>query len=79
MPVAALAEIGGFDVEVVRNERAHVVSVGIDDFFSDRSPGDTPLLDLSCHGLKSESGELYFAAGNTVHCCYGGASSRGAS
>ncbi|MBX9399413.1 caspase family protein [Streptomyces sp. TRM72054] len=59
-------EIGGFEVEVVRNEPAHVISMRVDDFFSDRRPGDTLLLHFSCHGLKSESGELYFAASNTV-------------
>ncbi|MFE9776257.1 caspase family protein [Streptomyces sp. NPDC005931] len=58
--------IGDFDVQVMRNEPAHVISMRIDDFFSDRRPGDTLVLHFSCHGLKSEAGELYFAAHNTL-------------
>ncbi|MFB8774733.1 caspase family protein [Streptomyces broussonetiae] len=58
--------IGGFHVDVMRNEPAHVISLRIDDFFADRRPADTLVLHFSCHGLKSESGELYFAARNTL-------------
>ncbi|MDT3396757.1 caspase family protein, partial [Streptomyces sp. B1866] len=58
--------IGDFDVQVVRNEPSHVISMRVDDFFSDRRPGDTLVVHFSCHGLKSESGELYFAAANTL-------------
>ncbi|PSJ27362.1 caspase-related protein [Streptosporangium nondiastaticum] len=58
-------QIGGFDVQVVRNEPSHTIATRLDDFFSDRRPGDTLVVHFSCHGLKSESGELYFAAGNT--------------
>ncbi|MFI8305069.1 caspase family protein [Streptomyces sp. NPDC085927] len=59
-------QIGGFDVRVMRNEPAHVISMRVDDFFSDRRPGDTLVLHFSCHGLKSETGELFFAAPNTL-------------
>ncbi|MGW3680848.1 caspase, EACC1-associated type [Streptomyces prasinus] len=59
-------QIGGFDVQVMRNEPAHVISMRVDDFFSDRRPGDTLVLHFSCHGLKSETGELFFAAPNTL-------------
>ncbi|MGK5729458.1 caspase family protein [Streptomyces sp. URMC 124] len=58
--------IGGFDVRILRNEPSHVISMRLDDFFSDRRPADTLVVHFSCHGLKSESGELYFAAGNTL-------------
>ncbi|MDN3295075.1 caspase family protein [Streptomyces ficellus] len=58
--------IGAFRVQVVRNEPAHVIAMRIDDFFADRRPGDTLVVHFSCHGLKSESGELYFAAANTL-------------
>ncbi|MFE5870298.1 caspase domain-containing protein [Streptomyces roseifaciens] len=58
--------IGGFDVQIVRNEPSHAISMRLDDFFADRRPGDTLVVHFSCHGLKSESGELYFAAGNTL-------------
>jgi hypothetical protein len=59
------ARIGGFDVQVVRNEPAHVIEGQIEDIFSDSRPDDVLLLHFSCHGVKSESGELYFAARNT--------------
>ena len=58
-------EIGGFEVRVVRNEPAHVIGAHIEDLFSDSRPDDVLLLHFSCHGLKSESGELFFAASNT--------------
>ncbi|WP_405720535.1 caspase family protein [Streptomyces sp. NBC_01537] len=59
-------QIGDFDVQMVRNEPSHVITMRIDDFFSDRRPKDTLVVHFSCHGLKSESGELYFAASNTL-------------
>src|SRR5438128_2519376 len=58
-------EIGGFGVRVVRNEPAHVIQAQIEDLFADGRPDDVLLLHFSCHGLKSESGELFFAARNT--------------
>ena len=57
--------IGGFDVRVVRNEPAHVIEVKIEDLFSESRSDDVLLLHFSCHGLKSDSGELFFAARNT--------------
>ncbi|MGW6917715.1 caspase family protein [Kitasatospora sp. NPDC054939] len=58
-------QIGAFDVEVIRNESAHVIEGRIEDFFAERRPPDVLLLHFSCHGLKSDSGDLYFAATNT--------------
>lgn len=58
-------EIGGFDVRVVRDEPAHVIEGEIEELFSEARPDDVLLVHFSCHGLKSESGELYFAARNT--------------
>ncbi|MEU8649807.1 caspase family protein [Streptomyces sp. NPDC048737] len=58
-------EIGDFEVEVVRNEPAHLANRRIQQFFNDRRRDDTLLVHFSCHGLKSESGELYFAASDT--------------
>jgi Caspase domain len=58
-------QIGGFDVHVVRNEPAHVIQAQVEDLFADSRPDDVLLLHFSCHGLKSESGELFFAARNT--------------
>ncbi|MFB9239945.1 caspase domain-containing protein [Plantactinospora siamensis] len=59
-------EIGGFDVRVVHNEPAHIIQGHIEDLFADGRPDDVLLLHFSCHGLKSESGELFFAARNTL-------------
>jgi hypothetical protein len=57
--------IGGFEVQIVRNEPAYVISTHIEDLFSESRPDDVLLLHFSCHGLKSESGELFFAASGT--------------
>jgi len=58
-------KIGDFAVQVVRNESAHVIHAEIEELFLDSKPDDVLLLHFSCHGLKSESGELFFAASNT--------------
>src|SRR4029453_19399678 len=58
-------QIGGFGLHAVRNEPAHVIQAQVGDLFSERRPDDVLLLHFSCHGLKSESGELFFAARNT--------------
>jgi len=58
-------QIGDFTVQVVRNEPAHVISAQIEELFSESRSDDVLLLHFSGHGLKSESGELFFAASNT--------------
>ena len=58
-------QIGDFAVQVVRNEPAHVIQGHIEEVFSESRPDDVLLLHFSGHGLKSESGELFFAACNT--------------
>lgn len=63
--VLADPDIGDFDVRVLRNAEAHVIAEQIEDLFSDNHRDDVLLLHLSCHGLKSESGALFFAATNT--------------
>jgi uncharacterized RDD family membrane protein YckC len=60
------SEVGGFDVDVVRNEPAHVVARRVEDFFADRARSDSLLLHFSCHGLKNASGQLFFAATDTL-------------
>ena len=57
--------IGDFAVDVARNGTSHEVSERIEDLFADGRPADLLLLHFSCHGLKSESGELHFATRNT--------------
>ena len=37
----------------------------MEEFFADRRPDDLLLLHVSCHGVKDEGGELYFATTNT--------------
>jgi len=59
------AQIGDFAVQVVQNEPSYVIEGQIEDLFSESRPDDVLLLHFSGHGLKSESGELFFAACNT--------------
>lgn len=58
-------QIGAFDVQTVRNEPSYTIQAQIEDLLADCQPDDVLLLHFSCHGLKSESGELFFAARNT--------------
>lgn len=58
-------QIGDFDVQVVRNEPSYVIRSRVEDLFSESRPEDVLLLHFSCHGLKNESGELFFAARDT--------------
>jgi uncharacterized caspase-like protein len=58
-------DIGRFDVVVVQDEPAHAVQGHIEELFSESKADDLLLLHLSCHGLKSDSGELFFAMRNT--------------
>ncbi len=57
--------IGGFQVRTLLNQPAHEVNLAVEEFFADRRPDDLLLLHFSCHGVKDEGGELYFAAANT--------------
>jgi len=57
--------IGGFDVTSVVNRPAHEVNLAVEDFFADRSPDDLLLVHFSCHGVKDEGGDLYFAMTDT--------------
>ena len=57
--------IGDFEVRTLLNEPAHEVNLAIEDFFADRRPDDLLLLHFSCHGVKDDEGDLYFAMTNT--------------
>jgi hypothetical protein len=57
--------IGGFEVRTLLNQPAHEVTLAVEEFFADRRPDDLLLVHFSCHGVKDEDGELYFAAANT--------------
>ena len=58
-------QIGDFAVQVVQNQPSHIIQGQIEDLFSEGRPDDVLLVHFSGHGLKSESGELFFAASNT--------------
>jgi hypothetical protein len=58
-------KIGGFQVRTLLNEPAHEINLAVEEFFADRRPDDLLLVHFSCHGVKDEDGELYFAAANT--------------
>src|SRR6266545_458610 len=58
-------QIGGFEVTTVVNRPAHEVNLAVEDFFADRGPDDLLLVHFSCHGVKDESGDLYFAMTDT--------------
>ena len=53
-------------MEQVVNQPAHEVSAAVARFFRRGRPDDLLLVHFSCHGVKDESGELYFAATNTL-------------
>ncbi|MBE8968709.1 ABC transporter substrate-binding protein [Nostocales cyanobacterium LEGE 12452] len=59
-------EIGGFDdVKVLLNPQRHEMEEAIGILFDNRQKDDLVLLFFSGHGIKDESGKLYFAARNT--------------
>jgi hypothetical protein len=58
-------EIGGFEVDLASNETDASLRRRIAAFFSDRARDSLLLLHFSCHGLKDDSGQLYFAAADT--------------
>ncbi len=58
-------DVGGFEVRTVVNQPAHVVQLEVARFFKSRRPDDLLLLHFSCHGVKDDSGELYFATSDT--------------
>jgi len=63
--VLADPAIGRFDVRTLVDRRSYELAEEIEAFFADRTRQDLLLLYISCHGVKDESGRLYFAANNT--------------
>lgn len=57
--------IGNFAVEVVSDESSWMIQERIEDFLIAGRPDDVLLVHFSCHGLKNDLGELFFAARNT--------------
>lgn len=60
------SNIGRFEVKMLLNQPSHMVNEEIEAFFSERKRDDLLLLYFSCHGIKDEEGNLYFATYNTV-------------
>ena len=58
-------EIGDFDVQLAADPSEGVLRRRLSRFFSDRRRDDLLLVHLSCHGIKHEDGQLYFAAADT--------------
>ena len=58
--------IGGFEVRTLLDRPTHEVALAVEDFFADRQPDDLLLAHFSCHGIKDEDGELYFAMADTL-------------
>src|SRR5262245_40022425 len=54
-----------FDVRTLLDHPEHVIRKNVEEFFADRRPDDLLLLHFSCHGVKDEGGELYFAMADT--------------
>jgi formylglycine-generating enzyme required for sulfatase activity len=57
--------VGSFNVQTLVNESSQVVSQEIESFFADRKTDDLLLFYFSGHGIKDESGQLYFAVSST--------------
>jgi len=57
--------IGGFEVDVVANQPEYRLRRTIGAFFTNRSRDDLLVLHFSCHGVKDDSGQLYFATTDT--------------
>ena len=57
--------IGGFEVRTLLNRPNQEVTLAVEEFFADRQPDDMLLMHFSCHGIKDEDGELYFAMTNS--------------
>lgn len=60
------AEVGGFAVTSVFDEKAHAMRLAVEEFLADRRPDDLVLVYLSCHGLVDVRRRLYFAARDTL-------------
>jgi hypothetical protein len=57
--------IGGFDVRVLMNQSEAKLRREVAAFFADRAHDDLLLTHFSCHGVKDDSGQLYFATTDT--------------
>jgi hypothetical protein len=58
--------IGGFEVRTLLNRPNQEVALAVEELFADRQPDDMLLAHFSCHGIKDEDGELYFAMADSM-------------
>jgi hypothetical protein len=63
--VLADPDIGNCQTRLLADRPSYEVAEEIETFYSDRKRDELLILYFSCHGLKDESGRLYFAASNT--------------
>ncbi|AGZ43493.1 caspase family protein [Actinoplanes friuliensis] len=53
--------LGGFEVQVLQNATESEIRVALDLLTAERDPDDFVLVYFSCHGLRDQSGDLFFA------------------
>ncbi|MFC9328437.1 FxSxx-COOH system tetratricopeptide repeat protein [Kitasatospora sp. NPDC057015] len=63
--VLSAPEIGGYEVEILRDATALDCRIAIQRFFAAAGPHDLLLLHLSCHGRKDRRNRLHFVASDT--------------
>jgi len=63
--VLADPQVGEFGVTKIIDETVQVVRIAIEKFAAERSRDDVALVYLSCHGVLSNRGQLYFATSDT--------------
>jgi hypothetical protein len=64
--VLGAPEIGNFEVDVLENPSVQDLRRKLEGFFlGSKNSDDLLLLHISCHGLKDDSGRLYFTAADT--------------
>jgi hypothetical protein len=59
-------DLGGFEVEILRNPTSSRLAERVERTLVERKPADLVVLHFSGHGLKDDAGELHLAATNTV-------------
>jgi hypothetical protein len=57
--------VGGYQVHQVHNKSASQINLALEDFFMDAGFDDILLIYVSGHGLKDDSGRLFFAVSDT--------------
>jgi nucleoside phosphorylase len=58
-------QVGGFEVAQLHDRGVQELRLAVTAFLADRSPDETVLVYLSCHGILTARRRLYFAAADT--------------